>query len=97
LPEESAEAQDEDIVLPSYSPRIMGEIIQDAINRRRSLLIQYQNAWSARPGLRKVNPVSVDLSGPQPSLSGHCHVHGGARAFKLSRITGIRLLEDERF
>ncbi|MBN2309831.1 MAG: helicase-associated domain-containing protein [Candidatus Hydrogenedentes bacterium] len=83
--------------LPSYSPRIVCEILEDAIERRRTTLIQYQSPWSPEPSLRKVNPVSLDVYGPSPSLSGYCHQHRAARTFKLARICGIRLLEDEPF
>jgi predicted DNA-binding transcriptional regulator YafY len=85
------------IALPSYSPRIVGEIIDDAIRRRRPLLIQYQSAWSAMPTLRRVNPVSLDLIGSAPSFSGYCHRLGAAREFRLARITGIRVLDNETF
>ncbi|GMV93231.1 MAG: hypothetical protein AMXMBFR82_30090 [Candidatus Hydrogenedentota bacterium] len=94
--EDDAE-QEEAIDLPSYSPRIVGEIIDDAIRRRRPILIQYQSTWSPNPTVRRVNPVSLDTVGAVPSLSGFCHRLGGARVFKLSRIKGIRILEDETF
>ena len=90
-------AEEEAVDLPSYSPRIVGEIIDDAIRRRRPILIQYQSTWSPNPTVRRVNPVSIDTVGAVPSLSGYCHRLGGARVFKLSRITGIRILEDESF
>ncbi len=90
-------AEEETVDLPSYSPRIVGEIIDDAIHRRRPILIQYQSTWSPKPTVRRVNPVSIDTVGAIPSLSGFCHRLGGARVFKLSRITGIRILEDESF
>ena len=83
--------------LPSYSPRITREILQDAIERRRPVLILYQSPWAAEPGVRRVNPVSLDVYSASPTLSGYCHVHGGARTFKLARIAGIRLLEDDKF
>lgn len=83
--------------LPYYSPRIIRELLEDAIARRRPVLIQYQSAWSGSVSVRRVNPVAIDLVGPSPSLTGYCHQHGGARAFKLSRITGIRVLDEETF
>ncbi len=83
--------------LPSYSPRITREILQDAIERRRPVLILYQSPWATEPGVRRVNPVSLDVYGASPTLSGYCHVHDGARTFRLARITGIRLLEDDTF
>lgn len=85
------------MALPSYPPRIIREILEDAIDHRRSVLIAYQSVWSSRPAIRKVNPVALDLNGARPSLSGYCHQHGGARDFKLACITGIRVLEDETF
>lgn len=91
------EAAEEVVDLPSYSPRIVGEIIDDAIRRRRPILIQYESTWSPTPTVRRVNPVSLDTVGATPSLSGYCHRLGGARVFKLSRIKGIRILEDESF
>ena len=48
---------------------------------------------SARP----LAAVPCDTLGPVPSLSGYCHRLGGARVFKLAQISGIRVLEDERF
>jgi predicted DNA-binding transcriptional regulator YafY len=75
----------------------VGEIIDDAIRRRKPILIQYQSTWSPKPTVRRVNPVSIDTVGAVPSLSGYCHRLGGARVFKLSRVTGIRILEDESF
>ncbi|GMW00964.1 MAG: hypothetical protein AMXMBFR84_21010 [Candidatus Hydrogenedentota bacterium] len=85
------------VSLPSYSPRIIGEILEDAIRRRVPVLIQYKSVWEPNPSLRKVNPVAVDLLCPQPTLSGYCHKQGGVRDFKLSRILGIRVMEDESF
>jgi hypothetical protein len=90
-------SEEETVDLPSYSPRIVGEIIDDAIRRRKPILIQYQSTWSPKPTVRRVNPVSIDTVGAVPSLSGYCHRLGGARVFKLSRVTGIRILEDESF
>lgn len=95
--EDDADDEDEIAGLPSYSPRIVREIIEDAIARRRPLLIEYQSAYSDRPSIRQVDPVTLDVSGITPSLSGYCHHHGGPRTFKLSRVTGIRVLEDESF
>lgn len=88
---------DDDIQLPAYSPQIMREIIQDAIQRRRTLLLRYKSTWSNKPSVRRVNPVTLDTVGPVPSLSGYCHRLGGARVFKFAQISGIRVLEDERF
>ena len=85
------------VPLPSYPPRIMREILEEAIEGRHPVLINYQSTWSARPATRQLNPVALDISGSSPSVSGHCQQHGGARSFKLARITGIRLLEDETF
>lgn len=85
------------VPLPSYPPRIMRSILEEAIEARHPVLINYQSAWSSQPSTRQINPVALDLSGSSPSVSGHCHHHGGARSFKLSRIVGIRLLEDETF
>jgi hypothetical protein len=85
------------VPLPSYPPRIMRNILEEAIEARHPVVINYQSAWSAQPATRQINPVALDLSGSSPSVSGYCHQHGGARSFKLSRITGIRLLEDESF
>ena len=94
---EEAHSEEEAVELPSYSPRIVGEIIEDAIRRRRPILIQYQSTWSPKPTVRRVNPVTLDTAGAVPSLSGYCHRLGGARVFKLARISGIRVLEDESF
>ncbi|MBX7257450.1 MAG: helicase C-terminal domain-containing protein [Candidatus Hydrogenedentes bacterium] len=100
--QESASSEDagddiDDTPLPSYSPRIVGEIIEDAIRRRRPVLIRYQSAYSKNPTVRRVNPVAVDVLAATPTVSGYCHRLGAAREFKLSRILGIRLLEDETF
>ena len=73
------------------------ELIEDAIARRKPLLIEYQSAWSGRPTVRRIDPVNLDKTGSAPSLSGYCHVKQGARGFRLSRIAGIRMLEDESF
>ncbi len=83
--------------LPSYSPRITREIIEEAIRKRRPLLIAYQSTWSPQPTVRRVNPVSLDLVGPAPTLNGYCHHHEGSRSFKLTQVRGIRILEDESF
>ncbi len=85
------------VPLPSYPPRIMREILEEAIEGRHPVLINYQSTWSARPATRQLNPVALDITGSSPSVSGHCQQHGGARSFKLARIVGIRLLEDETF
>jgi hypothetical protein len=83
--------------LPSYSPRIIGEVLSDAIARRRPVLIEYQPAWSSEPTVRRVDPVTLDTSGSVPSLSGYCHTHKGPRTFKLAQIIGIRVLEGETY
>jgi hypothetical protein len=88
---------DAHIKLPSYSPRIIREIIEDAIARRKPILIEYEPTYGTHATVRRVNPVALDLAGSAPSLSGYCHVHGGPRAFKLSRINGVRVLEEESF
>ncbi|MFO7976775.1 MAG: helicase-associated domain-containing protein [Candidatus Hydrogenedentota bacterium] len=85
------------VPLPSYPPRIMRGILEEAIEDRHPVLINYVSAWSSQPATRQINPVALDLTGSSPSVSGYCHQHGGARSFKLSRIVGIRLLEDESF
>lgn len=85
------------VQLPSYSPRILCEILEDAISRRKPVLLAYQSVYSDCPGVRRVNPVSVDIAAATPSVSGFCHQHGGSRTFKLARIQGIRILEDEEF
>jgi len=94
---QEATASDEGEMLPSYSPRIVREILEDAIQRRHPVLIAYQSAWNPRPTTRKVNPVSLDVTSRTPALSGYCHLHGGARSFKLAQIAGIRVLEDDTF
>lgn len=94
---EKAMSPEDDTPLPAYSPQIMREIIQDAIQRRRTILLRYQSTWSPKPSVRRVNPVTLDTVGPVPSLSGYCHRLGGARVFKFAQISGIRVLEDERF
>lgn len=94
---EKLESPDDDMQLPAYSPQIMREIIQDAIQRRRTVLLRYKSTWSNKPSVRRVNPVTLDTVGPVPSLSGYCHRLGGARVFKFAQISGIRVLEDERF
>ncbi|MGI6458594.1 MAG: helicase-associated domain-containing protein [Candidatus Hydrogenedentales bacterium] len=85
------------VPLPSYPPRIMREILEEAIDGRHPVLINYQSTWSVRPATRQLNPVALDISGSSPSVSGHCLQHGAARSFKLARIVGIRLLEEESF
>lgn len=99
--EKPAECQGEPVAshgrLPSYSPRIVREILEDAIGRRKPVLIEYEPTYGTHATVRRVNPVALDLAGSAPSLSGYCHVHGGPRAFKLARINGIRVLEDESF
>ena len=95
--EEDDDDEEEFVGLPSYSPRIVREIIEDAIARRRPLLIEYQSAYSDKPSIRQVDPVTLDVSGISPTLSGYCHHHGGPRTFKLARVNGIRVLEDESF
>jgi hypothetical protein len=94
---EKAMTTEDDTPLPAYSPQIMREIIQDAIQRRRTLLLRYKSTWNPKPSVRRVNPVTLDTVGPAPSLSGYCHRLGGARVFKFAQISGIRVLEDERF
>lgn len=93
---EEAHAEEE-THLPSYSTRIVREILEDAISRRRPVLVEYKNTWGTRPSVRRVDPVSLDTGGPSPSLSGYCHQRQGARTFKLSQVAGIRVLEDEHF
>lgn len=83
--------------LPSYPPRITREIVEDAIARRRPVLIAYQTAWSDAPGVRRVHPVNVDELGGSLVLNGYCHQQNGSRSFKLAQVKGIRVLEDESF
>jgi hypothetical protein len=90
-------AKTPDGALPSYSQRIMREIVEDAIERRRAILIEYRSTWSKHATVRRVNPVALDNTGSAPSMSGFCHQLGSARAFKLGQISGIRVLEDEPF
>ena len=96
-PETASLGEEVPTLLPSYSPHITREILDDAIERRRPVLIAYQSAWRSQPVVRRVNPVSVDISGRTPTFSGYCHLHKGSRAFKLAQIRGIRILEDEPF
>ena len=83
--------------LPSYSPRILREILEDAIQRRRPVLITYESALSARACTRRIKPVTLDLHGPTPTLNAYCCRQNGPRQFKLSQIRGIRVLERESF
>jgi hypothetical protein len=84
-------------LLPSYSPRIMREIIEDAISRRKPVLISYQSTWGPGPEVRRVNPANMDLLGPNPTLNGYCHKNKSSRTFKLSQVKGIRVIEDDSF
>ncbi len=83
--------------MPSYAPRIVYEILEDAIQRRRPVMIRYQPPWSDRAAVRRVNPVAIDLNGSAPTMNAYCHSQEAARVFKLARIAGIRVLEDETF
>ena len=83
--------------LPVYSPRITGELLSDAIARRKPVLIEYRSAWTDLPSLRRVDPVTLDLNAASPFLSGICHTAHSARTFQLARVLGIRVLEDESF
>jgi len=91
------EPEPEENHLPSYSTRIVREILEDAISRRRPVLVEYKNTWGTRPSIRRVDPVSLETAGAAPALSGYCHQRKGARTFKLSQVAGIRVLEDEQF
>ena len=91
------EPEVEEAHLPSYSTRIVREILEDAISRRRPVLVEYKNTWGTRPSIRRVDPVSLETAGSAPALSGYCHQRQGARTFKLSQVAGIRVLEDENF
>ena len=95
--EKEAPASDYGATLPSYPARVMREIIETAIQKRKPLLIEYQSLWSERPTVRRVDPVSLDMSSSSPTLSGYCHLREGARSFRLARIIGIRTLEDESY
>lgn len=83
--------------LPTYSPRIICELLADAIARRKPVMIEYRPAWSDQPSVRRVDPVSLDLVSSSPSLSGFCHTAQSARTFQLARIVGVRTLEDDSF
>ncbi len=96
-PLEEDESADQAAALPSYAPRIVCEILEDAINRRRPVIIRYQPPWSDHAAVRRVNPVAIDLNGSAPTMNAYCHTQEAARVFKLARIAGIRVLEDETF
>lgn len=96
-PTEEDESADQGAALPSYAPRIVYEILEDAILRRRPVMIRYQAPWSDRAAVRRVNPVAIDLNGAAPTMNAYCHTQEAARVFKLARIAGIRVLEDETF
>ena len=96
------DAHNERNVLGSLEQRIANVLLAFANRYGRpredgSVLIEYRSAWSTSPSVRQVNPVALDITGNAPALSGYCHQHGGARAFKLGQISGIRVLEDEPF
>ena len=84
-------------LLPSYTPPITCEILEDAIHRHKPVMIAYQSSWSERPSIRKVNPISLDTLGEMPSFCGYCHTRERARVFKIAKIRGIRILENESF
>jgi len=96
-PTDEDKSADQSAALPSYAPRIVCEILEDAINRRRPVMIRYQPPWSDRAAIRRVNPVAIDLHGSTPTMNAYCHTQEAARIFKLARIAGIRVLEDETF
>jgi hypothetical protein len=96
-PTEEDESADQSAALPSYAPRIVCEIIEDAIHRRRPVMIRYMPPWSDRAAVRRVNPVTIDLNGAAPTMNAYCHTQEAARVFKLARIAGIRVLEEETF
>ncbi|MBI4560301.1 MAG: helicase-associated domain-containing protein [Candidatus Hydrogenedentes bacterium] len=96
-PEETVEDEPDGVLLPSYSPRITREILEDAIARRRPVLIAYQSTFNARARIRRVDPVTLDLSGASPALNAYCHTSKSPRTFQLARITAIRILEDETY
>lgn len=83
--------------LPSYSTKIMQEILEDAIQRRRLVLIAYESSLSARADTRVIKPVMLDLHNTPPVLNAFCCKQNVARQFKLSQIRGIRVLENETF
>lgn len=83
--------------LPSYSTKIMQEILADAIQRRRLVLIAYESSLSASADTRVVKPVMLDLHNHPPVLNAFCCKQKVARQFKLSQIRGIRVLENETF
>jgi hypothetical protein len=88
---------DDGITLPSYTPRVVCEIIDDAIRHRHPVLIRYQPAWGNGAAVRQINPVAIDLNGASPTVHAYCPEQDGTRAFRLSRIDGVRILEDETF
>jgi len=83
--------------LPLYSPKIVREILEDAMQRRRIVQIAHTSPLSAKTYTRRVKPVTIDTQGKNPTLNAYCCEENVPRQIKLAEIRGIRILEDESF
>ena len=69
------------------------KVIQDAIQERRTLQLQY-HARDQAPTLRKVNPYAVHLHNGTLYLIGYCHMRKDIRSFVVDRMQKIKMTEE---
>jgi predicted DNA-binding transcriptional regulator YafY len=69
------------------------QIIQDAIQERKTLRLQYEPR-DQKPAERNVNPYAIHLRNGTLYLIGHCHLRKDLRTFVVDRMQKIRLTED---
>lgn len=70
------------------------EMLADALERGRAVEIDYEDAEGRRTR-RTVEPANLFRAGPHSYLRAWSRAEGGDRTFRLSRVLGVELLEEE--
>jgi predicted DNA-binding transcriptional regulator YafY len=69
------------------------QIIQDAIQGRKTLRLQYEPR-EQKPAERNVNPYAVHLRNGNLYVIGYCHMRKGIRTFLVDRMQKIKLTDE---
>ena len=80
------------ISLGTARPDVL-ELLRDAVASHRQVRLDYYAYGRDRRTERSVDPWQVFADGGEWYLSGHCHLAGGERLFRVDRIRSARLEE----
>jgi len=73
--------------------RALKLLIQDAIQERKTLRLQYE-ARDQKPAKRNVDPYAIHLRNGNLYVIGYCHLRKDIRTFVVDRMQKIRLTEE---